>query len=248
MLNFVFCIIALLYLEAAKRGFTPTPRTNNDNQDSGSWSKYLLDRWKAEEEKVAEEKADALQQLAEKCDLAGIDKLLNTGKWNNHGTDNLNQYSIKGYKLIDNFTLFSCKDVFQFLENRGLDINAISLNGNTPLANVIIENESLEAAKELLNLRADPNIIVSRGRNALTLAILYQREEIVNLLLEYDADPFYRYPEESYIIKNIAWRRIKLDKQSIGKIIDACLAKDNPDICLAELKPHHEIFGTALCE
>jgi hypothetical protein len=79
------------------------------------------------------------------------------------------------------------KNLLRNLKNRGADLD-MTLEGKTPLM-LAIEANKPEMVEELCKLGADVNKRIENGETALHLLTLYSNFRLVNLLLDYGADP-----------------------------------------------------------
>jgi tetratricopeptide (TPR) repeat protein len=81
------------------------------------------------------------------------------------------------------------KDVIPELSKVGISIDIQDPKGGTPLLYAIAKNK-FEAVKTLLELKANPNKVISKeGWTPLMVATANQNKELVALLLEFGADP-----------------------------------------------------------
>lgn len=114
--------------------------------------------------------------------------------------DNGADVFIKGYKenlyneilLLEISIMFDDIVLAKKLIQSDVDING---NGNydnnrvrTPLM-LAVEHGNIKAVKLLLDSRADINLVDSLGRSALIYGVMYDRKEIINLLLTKNANP-----------------------------------------------------------
>ena len=91
----------------------------------------------------------------------------------------------------------------QFLCGLRADVNAVSALGTSPITSLVLgaphkgktdprENERVKIAKELICKGADVNKLIHSGCNALHLAIIYARVNLVRIFLQVGASPFSR--------------------------------------------------------
>lgn len=101
---------------------------------------------------------------------------------------NLNKASIKGETPLHILASRS-KDLelISYLVNKGLDVNAVDNNGNTPFINAASRNtaETVELlSKDLKNI----NQVNKKGESALALAVANNSPEVVRFLIDNKAD------------------------------------------------------------
>ena len=77
-------------------------------------------------------------------------------------------------------------DMMRLLLNRGADLNAVDVKGESPLRAATLHPEALMM---LLDHGADPNCIISNGSTALLVVASFQRSQSLTVLLEHGADP-----------------------------------------------------------
>lgn len=82
-------------------------------------------------------------------------------------------------------------EMIQSLIDAKLDMNALNNEGLTPLL-MAVKNKNKDAVLALLKAGADPNIKTD-GETPLNYAVLYERPDLVNVLLEYKAKPDQRF-------------------------------------------------------
>lgn len=78
-------------------------------------------------------------------------------------------------------------EVFQHYLDRGLDVNAQDVNGNTPVI-AAARGNTLEVVKLLVNAVEDLNVQDEKGCSALAMAVSRNQPEVVKLLLENGAN------------------------------------------------------------
>ncbi|WP_051197453.1 ankyrin repeat domain-containing protein [Flavobacterium soli] len=77
--------------------------------------------------------------------------------------------------------------VLQNFENESESVDRVNEEGLTPLIIACCSGNS-KAAKLLLEKKANPNICDANGNSALLYAVQFKNLELVELLLQYDAD------------------------------------------------------------
>ncbi len=75
------------------------------------------------------------------------------------------------------------EEVFQYLMDKGLDVNLQDAKGSTPLINASRGN-SLEVIQLLASSAKDINVLDAQGRSALALAVSRNKPEVVEYLLD----------------------------------------------------------------
>jgi len=102
----------------------------------------------------------------------------------------INEYSGDGFTPLGLASYFGQYDVVKLLLAKGAEVNIYSKNVMqvAPIHSAVTA-DNLEIARLLLENRADPNIIQSKGVTPLHEAAQNGNPEMIELLLKYEADP-----------------------------------------------------------
>jgi len=102
----------------------------------------------------------------------------------------VNEYSADGFTPLGLASYFGHYDVVKMLLAKGAEVNIYSKNVMqvAPIHSAVTA-DNLEIAKLLLENKADPNLIQSKGVTPLHEAAQNGSPEMVELLLTYEADP-----------------------------------------------------------
>ena len=102
----------------------------------------------------------------------------------------VNEYSADGFTPLGLASYFGHYDIVKMLLAKGAEVNIYSKNGlQVAPIHSAVSADNLEIARLLLENKADPNIIQSKGITPLHEATQNGNPEMVELLLNYKADP-----------------------------------------------------------
>lgn len=114
------------------------------------------------------------------------------------GGADINAKDDSGYTALFSATSDGNLDLMQFLIDNGAKVNARDFSRPNPFKNPLakaIDLRNIEAIKLLIANGADVDTTTRRADNPLMLAILEEDREIVQLLLDLGANPWYLEPE-----------------------------------------------------
>ena len=133
------------------------------------------------------------------------------------GGVDINTKDDSGYTVLFSATSNSNLDLMQFLLDNGAKVNARDFSHPKPFKNPLakaINIRSIDAIKLLIANGADVDTATRRADNPLMLAILEQDREIVQLLLDLGADPWYLEPEniKGYLLSQPTFLRTDIPR------------------------------------
>jgi len=92
-----------------------------------------------------------------------------------------------GYTPLIEATIFNKEAIIDFLLDKGINVNDVSITGHTAL-HWAVENNNLDIVRKLLTYGANPNAYSRSSQPLLILPILRQQQDLKNLLYQYGAD------------------------------------------------------------